>query len=41
MMLLYSQKAESRMYSFWKKWGNGIQVTGFSFPGPSDARNSY
>jgi len=41
MMLPYSQKAETRMYSFWKKWGNGIQVTGFSFPGYSDALNFY
>ena len=41
MMLLYSQTAESRMYSFWKKWGNGIRVTGFSFSGHSDALNFY
>jgi hypothetical protein len=41
MMLLYSQKAESRVYSFWKKWGNGIQVTGSSFPVHSDALNFY
>lgn len=40
-IMLYSQKAESSMHSFWKKWGDSNQVTGFSFPGCSDALNFY
>jgi hypothetical protein len=32
----------SQIFSFLgEMWGNDIQVTGFSFPGHSDASNSY